>query len=158
MTKLYELSGEYARLQALAEDGEDVESALVELGGELSAKCEGIARVLASMDGGEEAIDAELKRLKARKAAATNARERLRDYLRTNMAACGIERIKTPLFTISVRQSPPRVEVDDEGAVPAEFTRTTTSVDKAAVLAAFKRDGEMVPGTRIEHGTTLTIK
>jgi hypothetical protein len=158
--KLYELSGEYRLLQEAADDGADVSSALASLTDELEIKAENIARLLRNMESDEDGLAAESKRLSERKASLASQREKLREYLRSNMEACGITRIKTPAFTISLANNPERVEVTDERSVPAQYTRliTKTEIDKPAILRAYKDHGECVPGTEITRTTSIRIK
>jgi hypothetical protein len=44
--------------------------------------------------------------------------------------------------------------------VPAEYVRTvtTTSVDKRAILDAYKTTGEIVPGVEVTRGQRLDIR
>jgi phage host-nuclease inhibitor protein Gam len=42
--------------------------------------------------------------------------------------------------------------------VPAEYLRVKREVNKSAVLQAYKQDGELVPGVRIERATRLVIR
>ena len=76
------------------------------------------------------------------------------------MLQVGSERIETARFTLAVRTNPPSVTVLEEMLVPADYIRTvtTTSVDKRAVLDAFKRTGEIPEGIDISRGTRLEIK
>ena len=44
----------------------------------------------------------------------------IRDYLLNNMQACGISKIESPWFVLSVKQNPPAVVIDDEASIPAD--------------------------------------
>ena len=108
------------------------------------------------------AIDAEIARLQALKAHRQKIAQGLRDYLKRNMEAAGIERIECPLFRLTVKHNPPAVEVLDERQVPAEFWVTPppkvpeARIDKTAVKAAIKA-GMEVPGARLVQGSRLEI-
>lgn len=155
--KLYELSAEYARMVDTVDDEESA-LALGEVVGELEAKVGNLCLVIATLDAEGEQLRAEEKRLAARRQARENRAESLRDYLRMNMDAMGIAKIKSATHTITIGDGPQRCVVDDESLVPAQFTRTKTEVDKKAVLEAFKVDGECVPGTRVERSRALRIR
>lgn len=158
MAKLYELTGEYAELQDRAECGEDVSAALAALDGKLEAKAESIAAVLRNLSADQEALRAEEKRLAARRKAKENAEESLREYVRSQMVAAGITRIKCAAFSFAL-QNYEHVRVDDVDALPAEFRRTVPEAvepDKKAILAAWKRDGEVVPGATVVTLPKLT--
>jgi hypothetical protein len=158
---LYALSAEYAALQAAAEDGADCEAALAALTDALEVKAERIAALLRNLDAEAESLAAEEKRLAARRKARENAYERLAEYLRANMEAAGIERIKAPKFTLYLQVSE-SVAVEDIDAVPVEYLHPPKPVEKAvakkAVLDAHKKLGECVPGCRIVRNLNLIIK
>ena len=156
--KLYELTGEYAALQRLAEDGEDVTERLATLEGQLEAKAESISAILAGLDADAEALKAEEDRLAARRKALENNRDRLREYVKANMVGRGIERIKTPVFTWSVGDGPERVAVVDEALIPDEYFRIKREVARSEILKAYKESGECVPGTAIERSKVLRIR
>jgi hypothetical protein len=158
--KLYQLSGEYRLLQEAADDGADVSAALAALTDALEIKAENIARLLRNMESDEDGLAAESKRLSERKSSLVAQRKKLREYLRSNMEACGITRIKTPAFTISLANNPEKVEIKDAREVPAQYTRlvTNTEIDEAAILRAYKDHGECVPGTEITRTTSIRIK
>lgn len=82
-------------------------------------------------------------------------RQRLLEYVKTQPN----QRVDTATATVSVRANPPAVEVLDASLVPSEYQRTKIeiSVDKRAVLDAYKKEGELVPGTTIKRGERLEI-
>lgn len=157
MTQLYKLTGEWAALQARAEDGEDVSAELAQLSDSLEVKAERIVAVLRNIRSDQDALRAEEKRLADRRRALENNEERLREYIRANMEIAGIQRIKCASFTMSLAERE-RVVVYDEKALPEEFTRTKVEPDRGAIQAAYKQDGEVPPGVRIETYNSLTIK
>jgi hypothetical protein len=156
--KLYELTADFAALAAMEEDDIDVSAALNALTVALEDKCAGVVRVLATIDAEAEALKAEEKRLADKRKTRENRAKALRDYVKAAMTAGDIRKIETPLATFSLKDGPPRVVVNDEMLVPEAYTRTVVEIDKAAILDAFKRDGECVPGTSIERSKALTIK
>ena len=156
--RLYELTTDFAVLAAMDEDDIDVSLALDALTVALEDKCAGVVRVLATIDAEAEALKAEEKRLADKRKRRENRAKELRDYVKDAMKAGDIRKIETPLATFSLKDGPPRVVVVDEMLVPETYTRTIVEIDKAAILEAFKRDGECVPGTSIERSKALTIK
>ena len=155
--KLYELSSEYARLVDTVDDDESA-FALDEVVGELEAKVGNLCLVIATLDSEGEQLRVEEKRLAARRASRENRAEALRDYLKMNMDAMSITKIKTDTHTITIGDGPQKCVVDDETLVPAQFTRTKVEIDKRAILDAYKADGECVPGTRVERSRALRIR
>lgn len=159
MTALYTLAAEYAALAAAVDDGADAGEALAAIGDSLEVKARNIGALLRNYDAEVTACKAEEERISARRKARENARDRLREYLRTNMEAAGMTRIAAPTFTLSLRASE-SVEVVDFDAVPAEYKRTKTTVEvaKADVLAAWRQNGEVVPGANVVSKTSLVVK
>jgi hypothetical protein len=81
----------------------------------------------------------------------------LRDYLLKNLESLGVERIETATTLLLVRQSPPSVEILDEGQLPDAFRRVVESIDKALLRTALL-DGEVIPGARLARGRHLWIR
>jgi hypothetical protein len=153
--RLYELTGEWAALQSAIDDGEGEADVLARVEAAevaIEAKAAGVLAVLRGLDAEAEACRAEEKRLAERRRAREAAAERLRDYVRGCMEAAGIERVTTPLGSLLLQKSPARVEVLDEAAVPAEFTRIKREVDKKAVLARWRDEGLVPDGCAIHDG------
>jgi hypothetical protein len=163
-TTLYDLSAEYLRVLDLLEDAGDDDQALEleldQLAGQITHKAEAIAGLVAHYEGLASIRKGEAKRLKERAEADERRADRLRDYVLRHMQALGSERIETARFTLAVRTNPPAVSVLVEQLVPAEYVRTvtTTSIDKRAILDAFKRTGEIPDGVDISRGQRLEIK
>lgn len=160
MSKLYELSGAYAEVAARVDAGEDVGDALALLTDQLEHKAAALVRLVRDVELDVDKIDEELRRLTARKKTAVANLERIKRYLKDNMRAAGIERVKAGTFSISVYDGPDRVDITDVDKVPAEYVRTKVekSVDKAAVLAAYKEAGELVPGTEVAPTVCMRIR
>lgn len=158
--KLYELTGEYAQLLQLAEDGEDVAASLAALDDAVEAKGAGLARVRAGLLAEANALRVEEKRLAERRKAIEANAERVDDYVRGCMLRAGITSIKGGSFSISLREGPGRVEVDDVDALPVEYVRVKTerSADKVAILRAYKELGECVEGARVVPNTVLVVR
>lgn len=160
--KLYELTGEYAGLQALAEcegGGEHIAHALAEIEDAIELKAERVGAFLRNLGADQDALRAEEKRLAARRMALENAEESVREYIRRCMEQSSLKRIKCTAFSFTLSERE-QLQVEDESAVPAEYIRTKveTSVDKKAALDAFKKLGECVPGTQVVTLNVLTIR
>ncbi len=160
MTKLYELTEQLKGLQDLSEEipEEALADTLEALEGAFEEKAVNICHVLANGDADIAAIKAEVDRLNGKLKAINASKERLKDYLRHNMEATGINKISHPLFTISLRKPQPIVLVVNEEAVPEEYQRVTVAVDKTKAKAALK-DGVEIPGLELATGKAgVTIK
>jgi hypothetical protein len=165
MRHLYELSDQYRGLMRLIDSGEvdpqALEDTLEGLQGDIQAKGAGTLAVLANLAAGITAYDNEIKRMQARKKTLERNRAWLKNYLRDNMQACGIQRIESELFTATLGLPPIVCEIYDEDLIPDEFVEVVPEVKKypkATILKALK-EGREVPGARLAEGQyKITIK
>lgn len=155
MTTLRQLSQEMAEVQSLALDPELPETALVDtldaMSGIFNDKAIKVVHVIANSDPDIEAIDQEIKRLQGRKKIIQSAQARLRDYLRYNMEKTGINKIESPLFTITLAMGRDIAVVDDVDSLPDDMVRVKTTIDpdKGKILSALQ-NGIDIPGARME--------
>ena len=164
---LWQMTDRYLQaLQALSDDDdlppEVVRDTLDALGGDLQVKAGNVATYIRMLDTETEAIKAEIDRLRALEKRVDTHATRLRQYLLENMQRAGITRIEhteAPFYRISIRRNPPRVVVDEETFIPAEFVRTKVveDIDKTAIKAAIQA-GQDVPGAHLEQNERLDIR
>ena len=155
MTHLYELSNAY---KMLMDTDELTEEELIECVNNVKElfndKARNIARLVLSLKADSEAIDTEVKRLSARKQAIENRMTWLKNYLTQEMEATETTQIKDEIVSVSLRNSPPSVMVEDEELIPADYWRTipeTKVVDKQTILGLYKEDNSLiVPGVTIQ--------
>ncbi len=165
MSRLYELTGQFKELAALADGADEdlavaVRDTMQAIEGEFQEKGKAIAMIALNIDGDLEAIQKQIDRLAERKRIINNRKESLKEYLRENMDASGITKITHPLFTITCGKGKPSVVIDDQNAIPDEYMRVTTSMapDKAAIAKAIK-EGKTVEGAHSEIGkSSISIK
>lgn len=165
MSKLYELTGQFRELSALAENAdEDMAVAVRDTMGAIEAefkdKALAVSHIILNFEADVSALDAEIDRLQERKRLVTNRQGQIKDYLRENMQAAEITKISCPLFTITLAEGRETVVVDDESALPDDLVTVKTDVkpDKAAIAAKLKA-GDEVPGARLERSqSTIRIK
>lgn len=165
MSRLYELTGQFKELAALAEGADEdmavaVRDTMEAIEGEFQDKGKAIAMLTLNIDGDLEAIQSQIDRLTERKRVINNRKESLKEYLRENMDASGITKITHALFTITCGKGKPSVVIDDQNAIPDEFMRVTTNMapDKLAIAKAIK-EGKEVPGAHSEIGkSSISIK
>ena len=86
----------------------------------------------------------------------------LKGYLKDNMVSCGIEKIESPWFVLSIQKNPAAVDILDEDSLSDEFVEivTTRKVDKPSIKRAIEaiEAGESVPGALLTRGTRLSIR
>ena len=158
---LYTLTQEAQYLAVLLETEEltpELEQALIINQDQLQAKAVNYAKVIANYQAESDAIDQEIKRLKAMKDSREKKIEWLKESVKKAMLVSGIEKVESPLFKLSVRRSE-AVEVDMVEALPNAFqnVKNVVTADKVAIKEAIKR-GENVTGARLVENFNLQIK
>lgn len=165
MSALYEITGQFRELAALA-DGADEDLAIAvrdtmgAIEAEFNDKAVAVSHVILNFDADIAALDLEIDRLSERKRLISNRQKQIKDYLRENMEATGISKISCPLFTITCAKGRESVVVDREDGIPDELMSVKTEVrpDKTAIAARLKA-GEEIPGCRLERGqSSICIK
>ena len=163
---LYEMSYQYRqlleRLSNLDLDAQTIEDTIEGSGltDDIAQKAAGIEMVARTMEMHNPAIDAEIDRLKALKTQRAKAAQGLREYLRTNMIATGIQKLESPLFKIRLQNNPPSVDVFEPGLVPAQYMTQPKppepAPNKTAIAAAIKAGAE-VPGAKLVQTQRLVV-
>lgn len=117
-------------------------------------KVENIGCYIKNLEAEAAALNAEEKKLAARRKAAENKSNRLKAYL---VSACDGERFRGVRADVSFRVTHP-VEITDEKALPAEYLRvkTITEPDKTAIGKALKMGA--VPGAKLGDKVSAIIK
>jgi hypothetical protein len=162
---LYELSNQYLQaLDALTDPEADipmqaVTDTLEGIEGQLQDKAVNVAKFLRNLEAFAEAIKAAEEQMARRRKALESRASWLRDYLKTNMEACGITKIESPWFCLSIQKNPAAVDILDEVAIPEEFKQevVTVKIDKDGIKEAINA-GRKIPGARMVNGTRLSIR
>ena len=158
---LYKLTQEASYLASLLEEGEltaELEQALVINQNELQEKAINYVKVIKNLEADSDAIDSEIKRLKAMKEAKDGAIDRMKEAVRNAMLVSGVDKIESSLFKLSLRRSE-SVEVVNIDQLPEMLTtvKKTVSADKVKIKEAIK-SGLTVQGAVIVENFSLQIK
>jgi hypothetical protein len=104
-------------------------------------------------------IEAFSKTLTERHSRLLKGIETRRGLILMAMDRAGMETIKTPLATITVRDTPKTAVITDEAMIPAQFWKPQDpKLDKKALTDALK-DGAEVPGATLSNGgITLSVR
>jgi hypothetical protein len=158
---LYQITQEAQQLAALLETEEltpELEAELLINQEQLQSKGINYAKVIANYQSESDAIDAEIKRLKAMKESRDKKVTWLTESLKKAMLISGIEKIESPLFKISLRRSE-AVEVEIPEALPVDWQvkKVTITADKVAIKKAIK-EGYSITGARLVENFNLSIK
>ena len=161
--KLYELTEMYQNIWELIGDDEadldSLEIALSQVEDTIEVKAESMAVLVKSIDGDVTALKEEESRLAKRRKALENKQANIKLYLENQLRVMGIDKVKTPLFTVSLQNNPQSVNVLDEDLIGKEWwkTVTTTTLDKKNLLDALKL-GQVIKGAEIKQGKSLRIR
>ena len=158
---LYTLTTEAQMIASLLETEEltpELESMLIINQQELSDKSMNYAKVIRNKEADSDAIDNEIKRLKAMKESNDRVIDRMKDAVRNAMLASGIDKIESSLFKLSLRRSE-AVEVVNIDQLPESLTvvKKMVSADKVKIKEAIK-NGILVEGAVIVENFSLQIK
>jgi len=127
----------------------------------LEEKADAISIINKAMDDDVSKIDAEIKRLQARKKAIKNSQKRLKENVMYNMLAMGLTKIKTALHTLSIRNNAASLVVDEN--VPAEsfpehYLRVKYEIDKKAIMDDYKITGILPEGCKVSRSKSLQVR
>lgn len=161
--KLYEIPEEYRKvLEGVQVDEETGEilgtDALVEFAGDLNETIKNTGLYLFELDSEAQQIDAQIKRLKARKDGMTRRAETLKNLMLDAMTSSGLKKVSDPLVTVYLRKSTATI-VDEMDILPKDLLRVKveTSPDLIAIGKKLKA-GEVVPGAHLEERQNVNIK
>ena len=139
--------------QLVAVYGEDADLIRDSIEGETSLH-EAIGRAtleLAAVEGEKEGIELAIAKLKARLTRHCDRAAGIREAIFRALEAAELPKLKTPAATLSVRPSPPRVEITEPSLIPAVFkVMAEPTIDKRAIGDALK-SGESVPGAMLSN-------
>jgi hypothetical protein len=102
------------------------------------------------------AIDAEIKRLKALKDAIDSTTDKLKEAVSNAMLMHDLTEVKSPLVKMSFRKSK-SVHITDENELDASFFEYKRTVNKTAIKKAIE-GGELVVGAELIEKDNLQIK
>ncbi len=142
MGTLYELKSEYIQLLEMAGDPDISPEALRDtmdaINGELEDKADGYAKVIRELEAEEAGLDAEIKRLQARKSAVSGNKGRIKNALESAMRETGKLKFKTALFSFGIQKNPPSVAILSEN-IPLDYLVVPDpQPDKKRILAELK--------------------
>ena len=161
--KLYEIPEEYRKvLEGVQVDEETGEilgtDALVEFAGDLNETIKNTGLYLFELDSEAQQIDAQIKRLKARKDGMKRRAETLKNLMLDAMTSTGLKKVSDPLVTVYLRKSTSTI-VDNMELIPKDLLRVKveTSPDLVAISKTIK-SGIEVPGAHLEERQDVNIK
>lgn len=172
MSSLYELTGDFLKVQEMLEndefDRETLENTLGCIDYEIEIKAENYAKVIKNLetarasikgqkDALKNALNDEIERLDHKEKTFENKIKYLKENLGQAMKITGKEKIKTDLFSFYFRKNQSVSVIDEKKALKSEYVKTKVTLDKAALLEAMK-NGEKFDFANIRESETLIIR
>ena len=164
MSTLYELTSDYLELLNLLEDPDGdpqaIEDTLEGLDYEIELKADGYAKIIAQLDADASAANAEIKRLQTRKKRMVNSKDRLKKALAGAMIATGKRKIKTELFSFSIRKTPARVVIDEQYEnLPEKYLiPQDPEIDRNKIKDDIKAGKDLSGIAHLEQDETVSIR
>lgn len=135
----------------------------------LTTKAERAAAVVRRLDGEASLLKQEIARLSARKTTREKGVERVKAYLKLCLEIADVKKVETPFATVAIQTNPPALkgELPDEelsalyveGSPFVRYTPATVTLDRKAVLDAYKADPTTLPdGLTVERGASVRIR
>lgn len=165
MPKLYELTTQFAELNALAESDdlpdELIADTLEGLQGDLQAKATNVAMLVRNLEAGADAIDEAAKAMQQRANRVRARAERVAAYVLFCMQSAGITKIESPYFVLAVRKNNAAVRIAEGVELPDDYMvqpePPPPRPDKKKLADALKA-GEVIDGVWLEQGERLEIR
>ena len=153
MRQLYAIREDFERILNPPPADEETDSPIpseAELRTELAAleiefddKIENCLAYLKNIRAEEEALSAEIKRLTARKKAAQNRADSLKNYTITEITLAGRVGVRVGVHKASLAKSQDAVIVLDETLVPDFYVKIERKIQKREILSWYKETGEI---------------
>jgi hypothetical protein len=125
-------------------------------------------KLIKTIQADESIIKAEEERLYNRRKALENRRESIKNYLESTMLLMNIDKVKTPILTVSMQNNPPSVNVINEmefkaklfeldGNLEEYYIEQEPKLDKKKLLDTIKT-GYHFPGVELKQTKGVRIK
>lgn len=164
---LYELGDQYKLLQHRIEEGEipeeAIEDTLESIEGEFKHKTDNIACMIKNLEGESDLIKKEAESQLKRAASKKRKADRLKEYLKSQLAYLNIAKIETPRNCVSLKSNPAKLEIhpdfvnwaqnDNEDLLKYQVPLPNKTAIKAAIQSGFN-----IPYVEVKKTERLEIK
>ncbi|QDX92034.1 siphovirus Gp157 family protein [Brevibacillus laterosporus] len=160
--RLYDLAGAYAEVAQIIMDDETqtelLGDTLQSLEDAIETKADNIAKMVRNISAEADMIKLEEARLTERRKRLETKQEGLKRYLKEQLEFAGLQKVKTPIFTISLRKNPGSVQIVNESDIPQMFWVTPPPILDKKSMSERLKSGEEIPGVTLVQGTSLQIR
>ncbi len=157
--KLYEITEQLRELMVMDDvPAEQLQDTLDMVNEEFEQKAEQVAAFIRELSLDSDGYKAEIERLSDRKKAIDNKIDSMKDYLRVNMQAADMTKIKGKLFTITLGSPTETVYVADPMLLPDELVYIKREPNKTDIKSQLKSGAEIEGCALVQGKARLTIK
>jgi len=168
MSSLYELTGDWLKLQDMLEsedfDKETIETTIECMEYEIEIKANNYGKLIKnleinkkSIEGPKKAIQKEIKRLNDKEKAIENKIRFLKENLGNTMRIMEKNKIKTEFFTFYFTKTKKVNILNNEKALNSKYIRNNPEIDKIRLLKAME-NGEIFDFANIKESESLVIR
>ena len=154
--KLYDIAEIYENLENI-DDEVAVATAMDAVDAALEEKLESTAKVIRNLEAEAEALEAEEKRLKARKTAVRNRIADIKGYVQENLEAIGKDKVTSGIFKWSIQANAPSVNILDEDLIPDAYWKIERKPMKTEIKKAIEA-GELTEGVELVRTKSLRLR
>lgn len=154
--KLYDIAEIYENLENI-DDEVAVATAMDAVDAALEEKLESTAKVIRNLEAEAEALEAEEKRLKARKTAVRNRIADIKGYVQENLEAIGKDKVTSGIFKWSIQANAPSVNILDESLIPDDYWKIERKPMKTEIKKAIE-SGELTEGVELVRTKSLRLR
>ncbi|ASN69320.1 hypothetical protein 9S3_68 [uncultured Caudovirales phage] len=161
MSNIYELSENYRQVFEAISNGEDDQvylDTLEAINDSIEEKADNYMRIIKNLEGDNEALDKEIKRLQARKKTNENGMKRMKEDLQLAMEQTNKLAFKTPLFSYGIQNNAPSLDNLDIDKIPKKyFVDQEPKLDKKSLLNDLK-EGQEINGATMKQTKSLRVR
>lgn len=154
--KLYDIAEIYENLENI-DDEVAVAAAMDSVDAALEEKLESTAKVIRNLEAEADALEAEEKRLKARKTALRNRIADIKGYVQENLEAMGKDKVTSGIFKWSIQANAPSVIIIDEDLIPDAYWKIERKPMKTEIKKAIEA-GELTEGAELVRTKSLRLR
>lgn len=117
-----------------------------------------VARSIKNTEADAKIIEDEIALLKKRLEVKNKKIESLKGYLVYLFQSHQVEKVKTPLFDITMRKNQPALNITSKDLIPEDFwvTKTTKAINNTAIKEQLKKNID-VPGCNLQESYSIRI-
>lgn len=154
--KLYDIAEIYENLENI-DDDVAVATAMDVVDAALEEKLESTAKVIRNLEAEADGLEAEEKRLKARKMAVKNRIADIKGYVQGNLEAMGKDKVTSGIFKWSIQANAPSVNIIDEDLIPDAYWKIERKPMKTEIKKAIEA-GELTEGVELVRTKSLRLR